>query len=69
MFVIIIYFYRYRYSYLNFCTGFVDMCVNHIPSPAANARNKMEHIYTGPTDTNLAMDMMNCDPEVIKLKM
>lgn len=54
---------------MNFCTGFVDMCVNHIPSPAANARNKMEHIYTGPTDTNLAMDMMNCDPEVIKLKM
>lgn len=40
------------------------MCVQHIPSPADNARNKVEHIYTGPTDTNLAWDMINCDPDV-----
>lgn len=40
------------------------MCVKHIPSPADNARTKVEHIYTGPTDTQLAEDMINCDPEV-----
>ncbi|XP_075215166.1 116 kDa U5 small nuclear ribonucleoprotein component [Lycorma delicatula] len=44
-------------------SGFVDMCVKHIPSPADNARTKVEHIYTGPTDTQLAEDMINCDPE------
>lgn len=40
------------------------MCVQHIPSPADNAQTKVENIYTGPTDTNLAQDMLNCDPEV-----
>lgn len=49
--------------YIN-VTGFVDMCVQHIPSPADNAQTKVENIYTGPTDTNLAQDMLNCDPEV-----
>ena len=40
------------------------MCVNHIPSPEKNATNKIEHIYTGPTDTELAESMINCDPDV-----
>jgi 116 kDa U5 small nuclear ribonucleoprotein component len=29
-----------------FC-GFTDMLAEHIPSPVSNARNKIEHIYTG----------------------
>lgn len=44
-------------------SGFVDMCVNHIPSPAANAKVKVEHIYTGPQDSDLAEIMGDCDPE------
>ena len=28
-------------------TGFTDMLAEHIPSPVANARNKIEHIYSG----------------------
>lgn len=44
--------------------GFVDMCVQHIPSPADNAQLKVQHIYTGPLDTDLADDMRNCDPDV-----
>ena len=41
------------------------MCVNHIPSPTDNARRKVEHIYTGPLDTELAESMFDCSPEVI----
>lgn len=43
------------------------MCVEHIPSPCSNARNKVEYIYTGPTDTKLVQDMFNCDAEVTYL--
>ncbi|ESO05879.1 hypothetical protein HELRODRAFT_105890 [Helobdella robusta] len=44
-------------------TGFVSMCVQHIKSPIDNARRKIEHIYTGPLDTELANHMFNCDPD------
>ncbi|XP_071453517.1 116 kDa U5 small nuclear ribonucleoprotein component [Hetaerina americana] len=44
-------------------SGFVDMCVQHIPSPAAAARTKIEHIYTGPIDSPIALDMCKCDPD------
>ncbi|CAH0394055.1 unnamed protein product [Bemisia tabaci] len=43
-------------------SGFVEMCVQHIPSPVANAANKVNSVYTGPTDTPLAEDMIACDP-------
>lgn len=43
--------------------GFVDMCVNHVPSPSANAKAKIEHIYTGPAGSELAEVMADCDPE------
>ncbi|GLV38363.1 uncharacterized protein CBL_13086 [Carabus blaptoides fortunei] len=46
----------------DFC-GFVDMCVEHINSPMDNAKMKIEHIYTGPNNTNLFEDMISCDPE------
>ena len=44
--------------------GFVDMCVNHIPNPQSNAKNKVQHVYTGPIDSDLAQDMINCSAEV-----
>ncbi|CAB3387421.1 Hypothetical predicted protein [Cloeon dipterum] len=44
-------------------TGFVEMCVEHIKSPLDNARTKVEHIYTGPLDSEIAEDMCKCDPE------
>ncbi|RKP04912.1 P-loop containing nucleoside triphosphate hydrolase protein [Thamnocephalis sphaerospora] len=43
-------------------TGFVDMCVEHIPSPDDNAARLTEHIYTGPMDSRAAEAMKRCDP-------
>ena len=40
------------------------MCVKHIPSPAAAAKAKVEHIYTGPMESSLGEDMIHCDPNV-----
>lgn len=47
--------------------GLVDMCVTHIPNPKSNAHTKVSHIYTGPIDSPLAQDMVECSPEVNKL--
>uniref|UniRef100_A0A7N5ZV13 116 kDa U5 small nuclear ribonucleoprotein component n=1 Tax=Anabas testudineus TaxID=64144 RepID=A0A7N5ZV13_ANATE len=44
-------------------TGFVDMCVQHIPSPQGGARNKIEHTYTGGLDSDLGEAMAECDPD------
>ena len=44
-------------------TGFTTMCVQ-LKSPLANARNKVDHVYTGPVDTELAEAIFECDPEV-----
>lgn len=40
------------------------MCVDHIPSPVDNAKKKVEHIYTGPLDSDLAEEMVLCEAEV-----
>lgn len=44
--------------------GFVDMCVQHIPSPQEGARNKIEHTYSGGLDSDLGEAMAECDPDV-----
>ncbi|KAJ1981745.1 U5 small nuclear ribonucleoprotein component [Dimargaris verticillata] len=44
-------------------TGFVDMCVAHVPSPLANALVKTETCYTGPMDSPTAQAMQRCDPD------
>ncbi|XP_013419342.1 116 kDa U5 small nuclear ribonucleoprotein component-like isoform X2 [Lingula anatina] len=44
-------------------SGFVDMCVQHVPSPGDHAKSKVEHTYTGPLDTELADSMTQCDPD------
>ncbi|GAO51234.1 P-loop containing nucleoside triphosphate hydrolase protein [Saitoella complicata NRRL Y-17804] len=41
--------------------GFVDMIVEHIPSPLEAAKAKVERIYTGPMDADVAEAMMKCD--------
>ncbi|RAL07483.1 116 kDa U5 small nuclear ribonucleoprotein component [Aspergillus homomorphus CBS 101889] len=44
-------------------TGFVDMILQHVPSPADGARKKLERHYTGPLDTRIAAAMAACNPE------
>ena len=46
-------------------SGFVDMCVDHVPSPVAAAKMKVENLYTGPMDSDLVDTMIECDPEVL----
>lgn len=46
----------------DFC-GFVEMCINHIPSPVDNALTKVECIYTGPLNTSFVQDMISCNPD------
>ncbi|XP_043262839.1 116 kDa U5 small nuclear ribonucleoprotein component [Colletes gigas] len=43
--------------------GLVDMCVAHVPSPQSHAPVKVQHVYTGPMDSPLAQNMINCDPD------
>lgn len=43
-------------------TGFVDMVVQHIPSPAEAADQKLQKYYTGPLDTKVAAAIRACDP-------
>ena len=40
------------------------MCVDHIGSPLSNARKKIEHIYSGPMESDLVDMMVQCDPDV-----
>ncbi|KAI1928738.1 hypothetical protein LOZ65_001918 [Ophidiomyces ophidiicola] len=42
-------------------SGFVDMIVDHIPSPLEGAPKLLEKHYTGPLDTKIAAEMSTCD--------
>ncbi|TGO37360.1 hypothetical protein BHYA_0099g00190 [Botrytis hyacinthi] len=44
-------------------TGFVDMVVQHIPSPVEAAEKNLERHYTGPLDTTVGTAMKNCDQD------
>ena len=44
-------------------TGFVDMILQHVPSPVEGAQKKLELHYTGPLDTKVAAAMTACDSE------
>ncbi|KAG9232424.1 116 kda u5 small nuclear ribonucleoprotein-like protein component [Amylocarpus encephaloides] len=44
-------------------SGFVDMIVEHIPSPVEFAENRLERYYTGPLDTSVAKSMKECDQD------
>ena len=43
--------------------GFVDMLVEHIPSPLEGAQKKLDRYYTGPTDTKTAESIAKCDQD------
>lgn len=43
-------------------TGFTDMLVHHIPSAKDSAPRKVEHSYTGPTDSAIYRAMVDSDP-------
>lgn len=43
--------------------GFVDMVVEHIPSPEEGAKKKLSQYYTGPTDTKVAASIERCDQD------
>ncbi|KAL4798145.1 P-loop containing nucleoside triphosphate hydrolase protein [Aspergillus venezuelensis] len=43
--------------------GFVDMVLQHIPSPVEGAKRALERYYTGPMDTKVADAMARCDAD------
>ena len=43
--------------------GFVDMIVQHVPSPVEGAKLKVDNYYTGPTDTKIAASLLACDQD------
>ncbi|CAF9933147.1 MAG: hypothetical protein GOMPHAMPRED_007159 [Gomphillus americanus] len=43
--------------------GFVDMIVQHVPSPIDGAQQKIERYYTGPADSKVAQSIAKCDKD------
>ncbi|KAL8945908.1 MAG: hypothetical protein Q9222_007618 [Ikaeria aurantiellina] len=43
--------------------GFVDMVVEHIPSPEEAGAKKLSQYYTGPADTQVASSIQKCDQD------
>jgi translation elongation factor EF-G len=43
--------------------GFMDMLRDHVPSPVANAANKIQHIYAGALSSEVGRDMLACNPD------
>jgi U5 small nuclear ribonucleoprotein component len=44
-------------------SGFVDMVVQHVPSPVEGALRALERYYTGPMDTKVGASMVACDQD------
>lgn len=42
--------------------GFVDMILEHVPSPVEAAEKKLKQYYTGPLNNKVAQSMIKCDP-------
>jgi U5 small nuclear ribonucleoprotein component len=43
--------------------GFVDMVIDHVPSPVEGAKKKLEKYYTGPMDSEVVASMEACDSD------
>jgi U5 small nuclear ribonucleoprotein component len=43
--------------------GFVDMVIEHVPSPIEAAEKKLQRYYTGPLDTKVATSMKECNQD------
>ena len=50
-------------QFFGFAEGFVDMIVDHVPSPVEGAKRKLERYYTGPLDTKVASAMERCEQD------
>ncbi len=50
-------------QFFGLAEGFVDMIVEHVPSPAEGAEKKLDRYYTGPLDTKVASAMARCDQD------
>ncbi|KAM3431212.1 hypothetical protein NHJ13734_007391 [Beauveria thailandica] len=44
-------------------TSFVDMLVQHVPSPVESAQRLLERHYTGPLDSKVARAMLECNQD------
>ncbi|OCT49199.1 nuclear ribonucleoprotein [Cladophialophora carrionii] len=44
-------------------SGFVDMVVQHLPSPVDGARRMLDNYYTGPLDSKVGEAMTRCDSD------
>lgn len=44
-------------------TGFVDMIIQHVPTPIETAERLLERYYTGPLDTKVATSMKECNQD------
>ena len=44
-------------------SGFVDMVVQHVPSPVEGAKLKLDRYYTGPSDTKTVESIAKCDQD------
>jgi U5 small nuclear ribonucleoprotein component len=44
-------------------TGFVDMVVQHVPSPVEGAQRTLTRYYTGPMDTKVGASMLACNSD------
>ncbi|CAG7720510.1 unnamed protein product, partial [Allacma fusca] len=49
--------------FLGSFSGFVEMITDHVPAPGAITRTKLQNIYTGPLDSDIGDDMLNCDQD------
>lgn len=49
-------------QFLGVSTGFVDMCVEHVPSPREGTAAKIDNFYTGNLRSDTAESMRRCDP-------
>ncbi|RDA93269.1 hypothetical protein CP533_6530 [Ophiocordyceps camponoti-saundersi (nom. inval.)] len=45
------------------CRCFVDMILQHVPSPGRGVERLLEHHYTGPLDTKIVASMRSCDQD------
>ena len=50
-------------QFLGGSEGFVDMIVEHVPSPVDGAKSKIDRYYTGPTGTKVAASIQKCDQD------
>ncbi len=50
-------------QYFGPSSGFVDMVIRHVPSPADGAKRLLERHYTGPLDSKTAQAMEKCDQD------